>query len=43
MTFQASQIQSNQKNDYYRIEKNLDMITKSLSIAYYKNTLIKLR
>ena len=42
MTLQASQIPSNQKNDHYRIEKKIDIITKSLPRAYYKNTLTKL-
>ncbi|HJT84864.1 MAG TPA: hypothetical protein VJ697_10310 [Nitrososphaeraceae archaeon] len=42
MILQTSQIQSNQKNDHYRIEKKIDIFTKQLFRAYYKNTLIKL-
>ncbi len=31
MTLQASQTEANQKNDYCRIEKKINIITKSLS------------
>ena len=41
MTLQTSQTESNQKNGY-SLEKKIDLITKSLSRAYYKNILIKL-
>jgi hypothetical protein len=41
MTLQTSQTQSNEKNSY-SLEKNIGVITKSLSRAYYKNILIKL-
>ena len=40
---QSSQTdESNEKNDYYHLQKKIDIITKSLSLAYYKNILIKL-
>ena len=42
MTLQTSQTESNQKNGY-SLEKKIDLITKSLSRAYYKNILIKLQ
>jgi integrase len=42
MTLQAPQTKSNEKNGYYHLEKKIDVITKSLSRAYYKNILIKL-
>ena len=42
MTLQESQTESNQKKGYYSLEKKIDIITKSLSRAYYKNILIKL-
>jgi integrase len=41
MTLQASQTESKEKNSY-SLEKKIDVITKSLSRAYYKNILIKL-
>lgn len=40
MALQTSQTESNQKNGY-SLEKKIDLITKSLSRAYYKNILIK--
>ena len=42
MTLQASQTTSKEKNSYYHLEKKIDVITKSLSRAYYKNILLKL-
>ena len=42
MTLQASQIKSNQTDGYCSLEKKIDIITKSLSRAYYKNILMKL-
>ena len=40
---QSSQTdESNEKNDYYHLQKKIDIITKSLSLAYYKNILLKL-
>ena len=42
MTLQTSQTESNQKNGY-SLEKKIDLITKSLSRAYYKNILINYR
>jgi integrase len=42
MTLQAPQTKSNEKNGYYHLEKKIDVITKSLARAYYKNILIKL-
>ena len=41
MALQASQAKSNEKNSY-SLEKKIDIITKSLSRAYYKNILLKL-
>ena len=41
MALQASQTESKEKNSY-SLEKKIDVITKSLSRAYYKNILIKL-
>jgi integrase len=41
MALQTSQTESNQKNGY-SLEKKIDLITNSLSRAYYKNILIKL-
>lgn len=37
-----NQSESNQTNGYCSLEKKIDIITKSLSRAYYKNILIKL-
>jgi hypothetical protein len=42
MTLQATQTESNKKNGYYSLEKKINIITKSLSRAYYKNILSKL-
>ena len=41
MALQTSETESNQKNGY-SLETKIDLITKSLSRAYYKNILIKL-
>jgi hypothetical protein len=41
MTLQTSQSESNEKNSC-DLEKKIDVITQSLSRAYYKNILIKL-
>ena len=41
MTLQVSHTESNQKNSH-NLEKKIEIITKSLSRAYYKNILIKL-
>src|SRR5688500_3937860 len=41
MALQTSQTESSQKNGY-SLEKKIDLSTKSLSRAYYKNILIKL-
>ena len=42
MALQSSQTKSNENNNYYHLEKKIDIITKSLSRAYYKNILLKL-
>jgi hypothetical protein len=42
MILQASQTESNHIVEYDRLKKKINIITKSLPRAYYKNILIKL-